>query len=382
MSASTPTSTARDNTVDRNARCPSRSRPSWRPPAASRRRGSPSRIGDRQARRLQLHRSSAAPPAASTRPFRMRVVDSTGEQSATVSTTVQFVEDGNAASSPTSRSLNSTSQNLTEVTPGQNITLHVHRATTSTSTSLSPRRRLRPGQHPLAPPRRRRHVRPSRSRPASTTTPTQTSRHDVPVAGLLRGRSAARQRERRLPDTGGASGAGGGLGNAVVNDAAPRSSARWPSRGAAAEHPAVGQPRRGATSTPSATDGRHAGRRVQVIEWDADGDSAFERREYTVPTNIGRRHRPPARSAPAKLTQTSTPRRPAQDRQRPDHRQRRARRGRQHPAPAHVQRPAPGQRHPDREQRPRRPRPRTPRPPSRCSATTRDNQPAPLSTRS
>ena len=58
-------------------------------------------------------------------PVRVAVVDSTNEQSATVATTVRFVEDvncGNLAGTQDFPSLNSASQNVSEVTPGQPIT--------------------------------------------------------------------------------------------------------------------------------------------------------------------------------------------------------------------------------------------------------------------
>ena len=78
----------------------------------------------------------------------------------------------------------------------------------------------------------------------------------------------------------------------------PRSRNTFTFTGAQASVPPSVNPgaRRASWSRPPTETG--AGAAVQVIEWDADGNSAFERLEYTVPTNTGGNIVHPALTAP------------------------------------------------------------------------------------
>ena len=215
-------------------------------------------------------------------PVRMAVVDSTGEKSATVATTVKFVEDSNCSARADFPRLTGASQNLTEVVPGQDITYtfscddvdsDVFSSDDDCDRANIRWRRLDDGDTSSIT---------LKTGINDNTNTTHTM--DFPSQGFYVVEAQLGNEDGSFPNLGGASGGWWRLGNAVVNDAASSLTGSLAFAGAQASSPPSVNPGTAVTANATVAD---AGGAVQVIEWDADGNSAFERREYTVPANSG-----------------------------------------------------------------------------------------------
>ena len=215
-------------------------------------------------------------------PVRMRVQDTTNEQSATVSTTVKFVEDAQCAGKADFPRMTGVSQNLTEVVPGQNITYTFSCDDVDTDFFSSDDdcdranirwRRLNDGDTSA--------ITLKTGIDDNTNT---THAVSFPSRGFYVVEAQLGNEDGAFPNLGGASGGWWRLGNAVVNDAASSLSGSIAMGGAQPSSPPSVNPGSPVTATATAAD---AGGAVQAIEWDADGNGSFERREYTVPANSG-----------------------------------------------------------------------------------------------
>ncbi|HZN15666.1 MAG TPA: Ig-like domain-containing protein [Acidimicrobiales bacterium] len=242
-------------------------------------------------------------------PVRMRVQDSTNEQSATVSTTVHFVEDVQCGLVADFPSLNSTSQNLTEVTPGQNITytfqcddddIDLFSTDDDCDRANIRWRRLNDGDTSGIT---------LKTGIDDNTDTTQVM--SFPSRGYYVVEAQLGNENGSFPDTGAPTGGWYRLGNAVVNDAASSLVAAMSFSGVSPSSPPSVNP--GAAVNAQATVGDNGlntlADEVQVIEWDADGDNAFERREYTIPSVVGGDivHPTPSAAMVTQAVTTATP---------------------------------------------------------------------------
>jgi hypothetical protein len=217
-------------------------------------------------------------------PIRMRVVDNTGEPSTTtLNTTVRFIEDSNCTGSADYPRLTSASQNLTEVTPGQNITYtfscdDVDTDFFSTDDECDRAnirwRRLDDGVTGSLPGKG----------PGMTDNSTQTTTANFPSQGYYVVEAQFGNENGNFDQVQAPTNGWWRLGNAIVNDAASSLSGSLGFSGVQPSSPPSVNPGGtvNATATVADTNGT-----VQVIEWDADNNGSFERFEYSIPTKSG-----------------------------------------------------------------------------------------------
>ena len=221
-------------------------------------------------------------------PIRMRVVDSAGVVSATtLVTTVRFVEDSNCLATGDFPRLTSASQNLTEVTPGQNITYTFSCDDVDTDFFSSDDECERA------------NIRWRRLNDGTTSAFTlktgisdnTTAAHvmNFPSRGYYVVEAQLGNEDGNFPNTGSPTQGFVRLGNAVVNDTASSLSATMSFSGSLASSPPSVNP--GAVVNAVATVGDADGS-IQAIEWDNNNDSIYsgvapDARAYTVPAKTG-----------------------------------------------------------------------------------------------
>ena len=221
-------------------------------------------------------------------PIRMRVVDSAGVVSATtLSTTVKFTEDANCLLTGDQPRLTAASQNLTEVTPGQQITytyscddadVDVFSSNDECASADIRWRRLDDGTTGSLG-----------SKTGTDDNTINTFNASFPSQGYYVVEARFANADNNFPNTGGVTAGWNRLGNAVVNEAASSLSGAMTFSGTSASTPPSVNP--GGTVNAVAAVGDTNGT-VQAIEWDGNGDNIYsgtgvDARGYTVPTKTG-----------------------------------------------------------------------------------------------
>ncbi len=212
-------------------------------------------------------------------PVRMRVVDSTGELSGSLTTIVRFVEDGNCTGRADFPRLTSASQNVTDVVPGQTVSYTFSCADADADVFSSDDdcdranirwRRLDDGA-----------VSATTLKTGINDDTSTTHAMSFPSRGIYVVEAQLGNEDGSFPNTGGTPGGWWRLGNAVVNDPSSSLSGSLAFSGTQPSSPVSVNQGDLVSAIASAAD---TGGAIQVIEWDADGNGTFERIEYSTPT--------------------------------------------------------------------------------------------------
>jgi hypothetical protein len=218
-------------------------------------------------------------------PIKVRVVDNTGEVStSTLSTTVRFTEDSQCSGSADYPRLTAASQNLTEVTPGTNITYHFSCDDVDTNFLSDDDeceranirwRRLADGD-----------TGGGFLKTGMSDNSDQSFTMSFPSRGYYVVEAQLGNENGDLPKTQAPTNGYVRIGNAVVNGDASTLSGSFAFSGAQPSSPPSVNAVAGGTSTATLT-AADAGGTVQGVEWDATGDGVYEGFEYSVPTVSG-----------------------------------------------------------------------------------------------
>ncbi len=228
-------------------------------------------------------------------PFRMRVQDNTGEQSASVTNQMRFVENGNGLGSADFPRLTQTNQIVDppDVAPSTAFTVQYTCDDVDSNSSLFGVELSFDDNCAGAQPRWRRLNDGTVQNLATTsggndntlqtlTVNTPSTRGYWVLETLLCNEDGA------CPTNGAANGATAyhRLGAVIVNNPATTLGNSWSTTGTQPSTPPSVNPGDIASVIAAPTEtGTNA--TVQVVEWDSANDGTFERREYTVPSNTG-----------------------------------------------------------------------------------------------